>query len=171
MMNQSSPSGWSPLVSGPEEDFTNFLDFGDAGFNAFDTITQAEHALQPHDDFSLDTSMEGAAAEILGLGPGHMQQPSQVPATNNFPDPLQGMNLDTDPFHHHQQQQMHLPHHRYFGQNVVPPTPNSMEMHGSHGQYFQNRHDAQQQQIYEHYKRHQRDQVILVCSFLQHPDC
>lgn len=148
------------MVSAPEEDFTNFLDFGDAGFSAFDTITQAERGLQPNDGVALDTSMEGTA-EILGIGSGHIQQPSQVPVMNNFPNPFQGMNLDAEAFpHHQQQQQMHLSQNHYFGQNVVPPTPNSMEMHGSHGNYFQSRQDAQQQQIYEHYKRHQRDQVI-----------
>lgn len=107
----------------------------------------------------MDTSMEGAV-EHLGLGSAQMQQQTQAPAVT-FSDPFQGINLEPGLFHNPRQQSAaHIHRQLYPGQNIVPPTPTSMEIHGNHGQYFQNPQDLQQQQqIYDHYKWHQRDQV------------
>ena len=167
-MNNPASRTWSPMVSHPEDEFTNFLDFGDLNFSAFDPAasTQPESNGLQHDGGSaMDTSMEGTAG-LLGLDHGQMpRQPQQtilstpIPAINGYQEPF---NLDAELFNQQRQRQIQMQQQRYHGPNMVPPTPNSIEMHGGQIQYYQPRMDLQQQQMYEHYRRHQKDQV---CSF------
>ncbi|KAF6240516.1 hypothetical protein HO173_001184 [Letharia columbiana] len=166
-MNENLPPRWSPMV-GPEEEFANFLDFTDLGFGGYDAVD-----LQQDGAGAMDTSMEGAAG-ILGLGQGHMQQQQQPPppvdqrnhatpingfhgSTESFPD----LAMQQDLFDQQQQQQLHMQDQQYYGQNVVPPTPNSLEMHGGHAQYYRTPADHQQLRMYDHYRRIQKDQMIF----------
>ena len=161
-MNQAPTPRWS---SGPDDEFANFLDFSDLGFGDFDGVD-----LQQNGAGAMDISMEGAAG-MLGLEQGHMQ-PQQQPSpmdqqnhgtpmngfhgsTESFPD----LAMQQDLFDQQQQQQLHMQNQRYHSQNVVPPTPNSLEMHGGHAQYYRTPADQQQLHIYDHYRRNQKDQV------------
>ena len=164
-MNQNPTPRWSPMVSGPEDDFANFLDFTDLGFGGYDAVD-----LQQNGAGAMDTSMEDAAG-MLGLDQGHIQQPPPPPPSmdqRNHATPMNGFHGSTESFaelamqqdlYDQQQQQIHMQNQRYHGQNVVPPTPNSLEMHGGHAQYYRNPADHQQLHIYDHYRRSQKDQV------------
>ena len=161
---------WSPMVSGsvPEDDdFANFLDFTDLGFGGYDAVD-----LQQNGAGAMDTSMEGAAG-ILGLEQEHMQQQQPPPpptmdqrnhatpmngfhgSTESFPD----LAMPQDLFDEQQQQQPDMQNLQYQAQNVVPPTPNSLEMHGGHAQYYRTSVDHQQLHMYDRYRRSQKDQV------------
>ena len=156
-----------------EDDF-NFLDFGDLGFSCYGAVD-----LQQNGAGAMDTSMEGATG-MLGLEQGHMQLQQEEPPPmdhqnhanpiNDFPastESFPGLTMQQDLFDHQQQQQLHMQHQQYHGQNVVPPTPNSLEIHGGHAQYYRTPADHQQLQIYEHYKRSQKDQVRASCRSAQ----
>ncbi|KAK3178739.1 hypothetical protein OEA41_000876 [Lepraria neglecta] len=157
---------WSPMVSGPEDEFANFLDFGDLNFSAFDGIPQSDAELQQNGVGAMDTSMEDTAG-MLGLEQGQMQhqmgqQNHSAPmngfhgSTDSFPD----LAMQSELFDQQQQQQLHMQNQRYHGQNVVPPTPNSMELHGGHAQYYRTPADHPQLHMYDHYRR-QKDQMIF----------
>ena len=156
------------MVSAPEDDFANFLDFGDIDFPAFDEIHQSDTDLHQDGAGAMDTSMEGTAG-MLGLTHGQMQHQM---AQQNHPTSMNGFHhgsaesfpelaMQSELFDQQQQQQLHM-QQRYHGQNVVPPTPNSMEMHGGHAQYYRTPADHQQLHIYDHYRR-QKDQVRAPC--------
>ena len=165
-MNQISASTWSPMVSGPEEDFSNFLEFGDLqlAFPGFDAETQDRGEVQEGAG-AMDTSAENAAV-MMGIEEGHIQQhleqPTSMPSINGFPgstQPFPIMSMQTEFL----DQQPHFPMQgqQYHNQHIVPPTPNSIEMHGDRARYNQPPIDPQAQAIYEHYRRKQKDQVRL----------
>lgn len=122
----------------------------------------------------MDTSIEGPG--LLGLDQGHLQLQQEQPppmdqqnhatlvngfhgSTESFPD----LAMQQDIFGQQQQQQLHMQNQRYHGPNV-PPTPNSLEMHGGHAQYYRTPTDHQQLHMYDHYRRNQKDQVGAHCS-------
>ena len=159
-MNHPTPR-WSPMVSGPEDEFANFLDFAELNFSSFDPLSQTEAELQ-NGVGAMDTSMEGAG--MLGLEQGqmhhHIGQPIHETQINgfhgsseSFPDLMQS--------ELYEQQQLHLQNQRYHARNVVPPTPTSMELHGAHAQYYHTPIDHQQLHIYDHYRR-PKDQVCAL---------
>lgn len=165
-MNQNPTPRWSPMVSGPEDEFANFLNFADLGFTGYDAVD-----LQENGAGAMDTSIEGAAG-MLGLEQGRIPQQQQQPppidqrnlatpindyrgSTESFSD----LAMQQDLFDQQQQQQLHMQNQRYHGQNVVPPTPNSLEMHGGHAQYYRTPVDHPQLHMYDHYRRSQKDQV------------
>ncbi|KAL9124761.1 MAG: hypothetical protein Q9217_005945 [Psora testacea] len=164
-MDNPAPRNWSPMVSNPDDEFTTFLDFGDLNFPAFDaaatTIQHDSSALQQNGGGAMAPSMEGTAG-LLGLEQAQMEQQqhtglsAQLSATNNYQEPF---NIETELFHPQRQRQMQLQQRRYHGPNMAPPTPNSIEMHGGQLHYYHPRMDHHQQQAYEHYRRHQQDQM------------
>ena len=160
-MNQNPTPRWSPI--NPEDEFANFLDFTDLGFAGYDAVD-----LQQHGAGAMDTSMEDAAG-MLALDQAQMQQQPPSMDQRNHATPMNGFNGSTesfpdlamqqDLFDQQQQHQLHVQNQRYHGPNVVPPTPNSLELHGGHAQYYRTQADHQQLQMYDHYRRHQKDQV------------
>ena len=158
-MNQPYPA----FSSGTEDEFANLFDFSDLGFGGYDAVD-----LQQNEAGAMDTSMEGAAG-MLGLEQGHIQQQQPPMDQRNHTTPLNSFHGSTesfpdlamqqDLFDQQQQQQLHMQNQRYHGQNVVPPTPNSLEMHGGHAQYYRTPADHQQLHMYDHYRRTQKDQV------------
>ena len=175
------------MVSNPDDEFANFLDFGDLNFSAFDAAAVATTTTPPQADngrlqqdgrTAMDTSIEGSAG-LLGLDQGQMEQqhhpglPTHMSAmTPSYQEPfnIEAELLNQQRQRHmqlqlqqHQQQHLHQ-NQRYPGPNMVPPTPNSIEMHGGQVHYYQPRLDQQQQQLYEHYRRHQKDQVHILAS-------
>lgn len=158
-MNQPYPA----FSSGPEDEFASLFDFTDLGFGGYDAVD-----LQQNGAGAMDTSMEGAAG-MLGLEQGHIQQQQPPMDQRTHATPLNGFHGSTesfpdlamqqDLFDQQQQQQLHMQNQRYPGQNVVPPTPNSLEMHGGHAQFYRTPADHQQLHMYDHYRRNQKDQV------------
>ncbi len=153
------------MVSGPEEDFSTFLEFGDLQltFPDFDGGPQNRGEVQ-EDAGAMDTSTEDSAV-MIALGDGRMQQhlaqPTSMPAMNgfhaaqSFPD----MGMQTEFLDQRSQSHFSMQGQQYHGQLIVPPTPRSIEMHGDQARYSQQPVDLQAQAMYEHYRRKQKDQV------------
>jgi len=171
-MNQSSTTTWSPMVSGPEEDFANFLEFGDLqlSFPAFDPHVQdggeeqqgRHHGLEPTID--ADMSMMGMKGDMQqqidpDLMPMQTSMAELQQALNGSTESLLDLNMQAQLFHqqqlqYYQQRRMQGLYHR---QGVVPPTPNSLEMHGQPRSYPQM--DPQARAMYDHYSRKPQDHV------------
>ncbi|KAL9099157.1 MAG: hypothetical protein Q9163_005306 [Psora crenata] len=164
-MNNPATGNWSPMISNPDDEFSSFLDFGELNFSAFDSAATTEaidSALQQDGEGPMDTMMAGSGG-LFGLEQAHLEQQqqadvsAQIPAIGEFYQ--EPFDIEAQLFHQQRQRQIQLQQHRYRAPNVVPPTPNSIEMHGGQVHYYQPRMDQQQQQMYEQYRRHQKDQV------------
>lgn len=159
------------MVSAPEDEFAAFLDFGELNFSAFDSIPPSDAELQQQNGAGpMDTSMEGGAG-MLALDHEDMQQQmgqhTEAPtmngyegSTESFPD----LDMQSELFGQQQRQQLHMHNQCYHGQNAVPPTPNSVELHGGHAQYYRTPTDHQQLHMYDHYNRNRKDQVRAQCQ-------
>ena len=155
------------MVSAPEDDFSSFLDFGDLNFSAFGDgsvggTPQASGG--GGDGGAMDMSMEGAGTAVAAMiSHSGAQHNSLTNPMNGFQEAFAGIGSPV-PFiarqqNQQQQAQMQMQQQsRYYGHNAVPPTPNSLELHGSHPDYF-NPADRQQQLMFEHYRRQQNEQV------------
>lgn len=152
------------MVSAPEDDFASFLDFGDLSFPAFDVLSQGD--ADPHQQNGagpMDTSMEGNAG-LLAIDQEQLQQhigqQSAAPSMNVFQgstEPFPDIALQSGLF---DQQQ----HQHYVPNNVVPPTPNSMDIHGGNAQYYRTPTDQQRVHMYDHFRRNQKEQVRVYFS-------
>ena len=156
------------MVSGPEEDFSTFLEFGDLQltFPGFDGAPQNRAEVQ-EDAGAMDTSTENHAG-MMGLENGQMQQHLERPTTmatmNGFhasAQPFPDMGLQTEFLEQQPQPHYAMQGQQYHGQHVVPPTPRSIEMHGDQAPYNQQPVDPQAQAMYEHYRRKQKHQVSV----------
>ena len=158
------------MVSGPEDDFASFLDFGDLNFSGFGdgSVSGTPQASGDGADGSaMDMSMEGGGNAATGMisHPGIQQNTTPLAnPMNGFQEAFTGLGSPV-PFiarqqsHQQAQAQMQMQQQaRYYGHSAVPPTPNSLELHGSHPEYF-NPADRQQQIMFEHYRRHYNEQV------------
>ncbi|KAI4152322.1 MAG: hypothetical protein L6R39_001847 [Caloplaca ligustica] len=167
-----SSSTWSSMVSGPEDDFSNFLEFGDLQFNfpPFDSNNQNGEEIQDggggHPALGMQTSNNaGGVIDFQHGDMPHFTHPSGLAdfdtSSNVFPD------LDM-PMHLLEQQQQHaqmpqpIPYgHPYRGQNIIPHTPNSIEMHGGHPQFQQAACSNHARAVYDHYRQHSRGQTTF----------
>ena len=174
VMNQSSTTTWSPMISAPEEDFANFLEFGDLQLNfpAFDTEAP-DATTEQNPNHGVDTTMETGGGLVGMKGDIQLQiDPNLLPmqtsmaemrALHGSTDSLLDMNMQAQIFHHqqlqyHQQRRMQ---NLYHTQGMVPPTPSSLEIQGQPRSYPQM--DPQARVMYEHYTR--KDHVSL-CEHL-----
>lgn len=150
------------MVSTPEDGF-NFYDFADLNFPAFDgpvTPIQGDGTGLPQelDGANGDTPM--LAAEAFNEQ-GRMEQmrhhPSdQMAAVNPYSEPY---DLETELFNQQRPNQLRMQPQQYHVPNMVPPTPNSIELNAGQLQYYQPSMSQHQQQMYELYRRQQNDQV------------
>lgn len=164
------------MVSGPEEDFASFLEFSDLQlhFPPFDG-TQNESGMQEDAAVALDTAMENVG-EMMELKEGQAQQQIEqhdmqqqsssmgmMESLHGSTDSLLDMEMQVQLFQQQQQQQQQhqMQGQHYQRHNMVPPTPNSIEMHGAKAHYYQQM-DPQAQAMYERYSRHQKDQVLVL---------
>ena len=192
-MNHDPTSTWSPMVSGPEEDFANFLEFGDLQLNFpnFDTaesqnVDTSGGAEQEHLGAGgggvVDTNMEHEAGGMMqlkerdlnsALDPRLMDMQTTMPELVHGPstESLMELEMQAQLFHqqqYNQQQQQHRMAHTQYRrqQGIVPPTPNSIEMHGGHAQHFAQM-DGRTRAMYEHYSKKQQDNVRMARSWLE----
>ena len=155
------------MVSGPEEDFANFLEFSDLQltFPTFDINGHNGGDVQQESAGGLDTTMENET-ELMDYKEGQIDQ--QMDQDVAFSPGVHGINGSTEslldlivqPQLFHQQQRQHQqPQMRnQYPQGRVPPTPNSIEMHGGHARYYP-QVDPQAQAMYDRYTRNQKEQV------------
>ncbi|KZF25052.1 hypothetical protein L228DRAFT_265537 [Xylona heveae TC161] len=135
-----SVTGFDPVTSAPDEDFTNFLDFGDMqlGFQTYDGFDPGNQNAQPDAGNAMDTTADGAISQQ----PGDMHQ---MQSDHGKVQQQQPPNLDQalgEPFQNNNPQTKNMPQHsqiqdpRFSMNPIVPPTPNSMELHGAAERYF-----------------------------------
>ena len=165
------------MVSGPDDDFANFLEFTDLqlSFPTFDG-PQNDGGMQQDAVVGLDTAMENVG-EMMDLKEGQpqqqmeqhdvQQQPSSIDmmeSLHSSTDSLLAMDMQVQLFQQQsqqqqqQQQQQQMQGQHYQRHNMVPPTPNSIEMHGGKAHYYPHM-DPQAQAMYERYRRHPKEQV------------
>ncbi|MCJ1359589.1 MAG: hypothetical protein MMC33_009591 [Icmadophila ericetorum] len=170
-MNQTPTTTWSPMVSGPDDDFASFLEFNDLQLNfpAFDdNVHQDGDEMQQESVNALDTRMDNEVGMM-----GNMQQqqidPSLMPSTpmaglssiNGSNESLMDLNMQAQMHRQRQQHQYQQDvQNHYQRQGMIPPTPTSIEMHGG-GSHYYPQIDPQTQAVYEHYARKQQDQIIF----------
>lgn len=162
------------MVSGPEEEFANFLEFGDLqlSFPPFEGVVQDGGELQQEPGGVMDTPM-GNETGVLELEDGHNHQDIDQRNPLRFMAGYQGstesfhdIHMQTELFNAHQQpQQLHMHGPQYRSQNIIPPTPNSMEMHGDQACFYRSTGEHHTQAPYERYGRNQnqnqKDQVRI----------
>ena len=156
------------MVSAPGEDFTDLFDLGDFNFPTFDGIPQNDADLQQQQDGAgaMDTSMQDPVG-MLGLEHGNLHQEvgqqSAPPSMNGFQGSTESfpdLALQSELFDQHHRRHIQMQNQHYPGQHVIPPTPNSLEMHAGHPQYYGTPADQQQLHLYHQLRRnHQKDQV------------
>lgn len=159
---------WNP-ISNPEDDFAPFLDFGDLNFSAFTddvaVLPAADTGVGLNDEGTTDHPM-GEAVEPLEIE-NHDEMASVGRQTlhddfsmNTYPTPY---NSDGAGYTPRGQDPRRL-QQQWPGPNMVPPTPNSMDLQAGHIHGYAGgfNHQQQQQQLYEHYCRVQEDQVSPV---------
>ncbi|MCJ1283708.1 hypothetical protein MMC26_003039 [Xylographa opegraphella] len=173
-MNQSATTTWSPMVSGPEDDFASFLEFGDLQLNfpTFDEEQQTVAGGQAGPIPGLNTTM-ATEVGMVAMKEGEIQQqidpnlaamrlsPQDLRELHGASESSMDLSIQAQMFHqqqlnYHQQRLMQGHYHR---QGMVPPTPNSLEMHGQPRSYPQM--DPQARAMYEHYARKQQDHMVF----------
>lgn len=130
---------------GPEEEFANFLELGDLqlDFSPFEGVGQDGGTTQQDVDVAMDTGMDNAPHMVdLGMG-SVINQPGRstpIPLGNNYhgsAEQVYHMQSARDHYgrHHQSQATAKLPGH--YAPGMVPPTPNSIELHGGIPGYYQ----------------------------------
>lgn len=163
------------------------LNFDFADFSAQENANINGQMLQHDGGDAMDTSgMEGDMA-MLNHKDATMMQPQIIPSTSasghstiasapiSIPIPNNSLiELDAQIQYlqqqRHQQQQRQMQeqqHNFYVHQRMVPPTPNSVEMH-SNGQFYP-QNESQQTEMYERFQLRLKEQevssqVLSVCS-------
>ena len=112
-----------------------------------DTTIEESVGMLPMDNGSIQHQQAGQHSAPPSMN-------SYQGSTESFPD----LAIQAEIFEQQQRQQMQLQNQRYHAQHAVPPTPNSMDLHGA-PQYYRAPMDQQQLQLYHQFRRHQKDQV------------
>jgi hypothetical protein len=166
------------MAASNEDDFSNFLEFG-MDFADLDGQQQALQHANHHIATSLaDESRVAITTQAQQFQPMMSEQLS-IGIPNNGPVDESAFHFSQEQqiFHHQHHQQLpqhseklvhqhqHMTAHRYQeGQHMIPPTPNSIELHGGAARYMQ-RVD-QGNDMYEHYGQMSDEQVTQ-----SHPAC
>ncbi|KAL8796567.1 MAG: hypothetical protein Q9182_007359 [Xanthomendoza sp. 2 TL-2023] len=160
------------MVSGPDDDFSRFLEFGDLqlSFPAFDNNPQDGGEIQDGVGPAMDMQIGNPPASVLEYHRGGMQQygdPSALADFNTTSPVFQDMNMQSQLFAQQQQQQLHqLPQHpsygpSYNGHHMAPPTPNSIEMHEGQMRYQHAVPNSHARTVYEHHRRQPKGQTTF----------
>ena len=155
------------MLANPDDEFANFLDFGDLNFSGFNdaiTASQGNDPVLTHGGGGGMHVPMGDSAAMMSV-----EQPNQLQETESqhtghmpvMPGLQDSVSLDPELFNQQRENQLHMHQQRYQPPSMVPPTPNSIEMHADQPQYYHPMIDQQQLQMYEHYQRYQKDQVRL----------
>ncbi|KAL8852207.1 MAG: hypothetical protein Q9221_002917 [Calogaya cf. arnoldii] len=156
---------WSPMVSGPEDDFSNFLEFGDLqlDFPPFNSNPHNGAGIPNGVGPVIDLHTSDNPGPVLDFHHGPIQQfedPTGLADFNATSPNFQDLNMPPQLF----EQQQHLLHQypqhpsygpTYNGHHIVPPTPNSIEMHGGHAQFQQMVSNNHARAMYEQHRRQQ----------------
>ncbi|KAL8972068.1 MAG: hypothetical protein Q9183_000740 [Haloplaca sp. 2 TL-2023] len=159
------------MVTEPENDFSNYLEFDDLqlNFSPFhDNPPNGEEiqdvtgpTMEAHSD-----SNNNNAGGVMGYQHGGMPQftdPTAFtdldPSPHDFPDMTLAPQFFDQQQHHVQMAQPRQYPQSFQPRTVIPPTPNSMEMHGGHAQYHQMAASNHMRAMYDHYRAQGKGQV------------
>ena len=164
-MNQDASTSWPSMLPDGEDEFANFLDFTDLNldFNAFDPSNHGDGA--PYTAPNSNNGHENVRAEKNRTLPQEMDgtdiQSTRLSKEGNtrFPD-SQSQRSQPQIFDQAGVQPPYYPQNvaRYHIHGAVPPTPNSMEMHGAQ-RHFSGIDQQHARANYDIYTRKQQDQV------------
>lgn len=180
------------MATGNEDDFSNFIEFG-IDFADLDSHNAAAAAVQhqqvmqhanQHIATTLADDVRMAATtqspqyasmmgEHLGLGIAN-NRPVEDPSFHFSQEQYhqqraQQQNQHQEKLVHHHQQRPQNPHSQMAfqeGQPIIPPTPNSVELHGGAARYVQ-RVDQNSNDMYERYGQMSDEQVTQYLSVLE----
>ncbi|KAL8778952.1 MAG: hypothetical protein Q9194_001702 [Teloschistes cf. exilis] len=166
-----SSTTWSPMVSGPQDDFSNFLEFSDLQLNfpSFDANPHDGGEMQGGSSTAMEMQSSNSAGDILGFQQDGVQQFGDPAVLGDFGSSSQvfpDMDMPSQLFGQQQHHQHQVPQPRPYGQlynehQMVPPTPNSMEMHGGHPQYQQAISNNHARAMYDHYRPQHKSQTTF----------
>ncbi|KAL9023421.1 MAG: hypothetical protein Q9196_007209 [Gyalolechia fulgens] len=150
------------MVSGPEDDFSTFLEFGDLqlNFSHFDGHTQNREEMQDGSGGpSMDLQTSNDAVGAMGFPPGnihHFTDPTVMADFNPSSNLFSPLDMPSQMFEQ-QQQPRPIQQPRSYGQpylphNMIPQTPNSIEMHGGKTQYHPAAPHNHARAMHEHYR-------------------
>jgi hypothetical protein len=182
-------SGHDPtLTSPPQDEFQQFLDLGMNNLGDslnFDfpeyNAQQNGHIMQQDGSEPMDTSMDGEI-RLIEQKNGMMQRQismasSHSPMTNtpvnqghSSSGSLSELDAQIQYLQHQRQQQhqrqleeqqQHQQQQSYYAarNRMIPPTPNSIEMHSANDQFYPQQ-DSQQQAMYESYQTRLKEQEV-----------
>lgn len=166
-----SSSTWSPMVSAPEDDFSNFLDFGDLQLN-FQHFDASAHNQEENQDGiggpQLDLHNTHNDVGVMDFHHGdmsHFTDPAVMGDFNGSSNLYADSHMPSQTFERQQQQQQtqqpptygqpYMPH------NIIPQTPNSIEMHGGQAQYQQVANHNHTRAMHEHYRYQTKGQTTF----------
>lgn len=158
--------------------FSNFLEFGInfpdlEGHGSAQQLRSMQNSENP-----IPASMADDAVNRMDIDPTTQQPPQYVAMDlhDNGQAPSQAFHFSHEQQHQHQQQHQHEqhPHHHpkqppqehaanhnfSQGQHVIPPTPNSIELHGGAARYPQRAESGHD--MYDRYGQMNEDQVRLI---------
>ena len=182
-----SSSGWNGQDA---SDFGGFLDLeinnlsDSLQFDFQDYSSQQNQSgqmMHQNESESMDTRMDGQGGNDVTM---QEHIPSITSATSHPTIPAASIARSHPPndslveldaqiqFLQHQRHARQMQEHQrnFYAQNrIIPPTPNSVEMHGGSTQYY-SQSDPQQQAMYERYRMQVKDQEVslipmLACTF------
>ena len=171
-MNQDSTALWSPMVSGPEDEFSNFLDFNDFNQLHFPPFGSGAHEggeLPYEQHATMDVSVGNEMDTVTfkegdieqQIDPRLMQQDAMADLSDMHGSTESLMEPNTQSHMYHQCQEgnhrQHQVERQYQRRGMVPPTPNSIEMNANHIRYHA-QVDPYMQSVYG--KRNQKQQDV-----------
>lgn len=189
-MDQSQVwNGQDPTLSG-QDDFQQFLDMNlgenlQFDFQDFQHPTES-HLIQSGNGEGLDTSM-GNVQQIIGHDTSMQEAMAAMTTTASFPNkiahghPTENSLVELDAQIQYLQQQRQQQQQRqlqdqqrnyYAQQRMIPPTPNSVEMHGANFQAY-GQPGSQQQVMFDGYQMQRKEDVscaaVLSCKSADPP--
>ncbi|KAL8948039.1 MAG: hypothetical protein Q9222_005742 [Ikaeria aurantiellina] len=156
------------MVSGPEDDFSSFLEFSDLqlNFSSFDGNPQNGEGMQDGGGPTMDMQTSNASGAVLGFQQDEMNQFAEAGSMADFsstPQVFPDMNMPSQLYDPQQLSISSQPlyGHPYSQHQMVPPTPNSMEMHGGQAHYQQTAANNHARAMYDQYQRQPRGQTTF----------
>ncbi|KAF8866499.1 hypothetical protein BDZ45DRAFT_639723 [Acephala macrosclerotiorum] len=182
-----------------QDDFQQFLDMGGMNnlgeglpfefqdFNPAQAQGQGQQMMNQDEGESMDAAMEGGRG-MMGQDTTMQDQMPAMTTSASHPGilggPLNGhasgeslsdldaqINFLQQQRHHQQQRQLQEQQRSFYAQQRmgVPPTPQSMEMHGNPSQFYQQHSDPQQQAMYERFRMQVKEQQEMAFTPLVSP--
>jgi len=181
-----SSTGWNDFQGFLDLEVNNLGDGLQFDFQDFNSQqNQAGQMLQQNEGESMDTRMDGPNGQDTAMqehmpsmttATSHHTIPG-TPITHGHPssDSLVELDAQIQYLQHQrqQQQQRHIQEQQrnfYAQSRMIPPTPNSVEMHAGNPQFYP-QSDPQQQAMYERFRMQAKEQEVCIHWTYIEKDC